>query len=215
MENLFPTTPAASYRRRSLVLFTIFLIVVLFDFISFARQALHYTNQAIYGGFALPPKIDSEAIVVLTGDQRRIPKAIELLRNRGSSVLIISGTGKGTTLTDLVNVQGDAILHVPEVWGKIILESKSSSTVENAIETGKILSERKISRVILTTSDYHLWRSQLIFKKYLPQYDYFLYPVASVLGDISWGSLEMWLVSWLRLFTEYVKWAFFRWTFFF
>lgn len=210
---LEPLKPQRRLNKRTALfgLLALFLTVTAVDVVTFAGRALHYSRLASEGGIALPPSTQNEAIVVLTGDERRIPKAIELLRLRGSPLLVISGTGKGTTLTDLVNMQGDAVLNAHEVWERIVLEPRSSSTLENALESGKILAERGVKRVILMTSDYHLWRAQHAFKKNLPQYEYILYPVASVLAELSLASLDAWADSWGRLFGEYVKWVFYRW----
>jgi uncharacterized SAM-binding protein YcdF (DUF218 family) len=121
----------------------------------------------------------NEAIVVLTGDKGRIPKALELLRERGSPLLIISGVGKGATLVDVINNQGGAAGNIRELWNRIELEAKSQSTIENVYESGKILLEKKNKRVILVTSDYHMPRSLGIFRRVLPQQEIFPYPIKS------------------------------------
>lgn len=145
----------------------------------FTRFVHHYEQQAL----STPPLPDetslSEAIVVLTGDKGRIPKAIELLRKRGSPLLIISGVGKGASLVDLINNQGGVADNIRELWNRIVLESKSQSTVENVYESGKILLEKKIKRVILVTHDYHMPRSLGIFRRVLPQLELYAYPIKS------------------------------------
>lgn len=127
----------------------------------------------------------NEAIVVLTGDKKRIPKAIELLRGRGSPWLIISGTGKGASLLDVVNNQGDAATHIHEHWNKIIVEARSQTTIDNTIESTRILNEKKINRVILVTSDYHMARSLKLFRYTNPGTEVIPYPVAS--GSFFWS----------------------------
>lgn len=161
------------------------------DLGAFWRVTEQYTRQAHEGMGRLPPPVPDEAIVVLTGAESRIARAIELLKMRSSPVLIISGTGKNTTLTDLANAQGDAILNIQEVWSRIVMESRSSSTLGNVEESGKLLAERKVSRVVLVTSDYHCPRALALFKKFLPQYDYVIYPVAS-LHEISFDAFARW-----------------------
>lgn len=186
-------------------------LLVVADFSWFTSRALHYTRMAREGRAVLPPgPSPEEAIVVLTGAHDRIPKAIELLKLRGSPLLIISGTGKGATLTDLANQQGDAIFNIHEVWQKIVLEPRSASTIENAEESGKILAEKGVRRVILVTSDYHMRRSLLAFENYVPQYEYFAFPVMSVLGELSVSPLQSAFESAWRLWIEYWKLFFFR-----
>ena len=52
---------------------------------------------------------------------------------------------------------------VPE--NKILIESESRNTFENALYTKKILEEKKMNRIILVTSAFHMKRSVAIFKK--------------------------------------------------
>jgi len=179
-------------RAKALLLLTLGLAMVLgSDLYQFWRATDGYSKLAQEGMSRLPPPIPEEAIVVLTGAESRIPRAIELLKLRASPVLIISGTGKNTTLKDLANSQGDAILNIQEVWSRILMESRSSSTIGNMEESGKLLAERNVKRVLLVTSDYHCPRAFEIFKKNLPQYEYVIYPVLS-LREISFETLSRW-----------------------
>jgi len=163
----------------------------LWDLGRFWRLTSDYAALGAQGNRRLPPPIPEEAIVVLTGAVFRIPRAIELLKVRSSPVLIISGTGKFTTLTDLANSQGDAIYNIQEVWSRIVMESRSSSTIENVEETEKLLAQRNVRRVLLVTSDYHYPRALALFHKMLPQYEFIPYPVASV-HEVSFDSLSRW-----------------------
>lgn len=151
----------------------------------FGTQCAFYARAARAGLALLPTDVSpNEAIVVLTGAGKRIPKALELLRTRRSPLLIISGAGKGTTLTDLVNQQGDAALRIHEVWGKILVESRSSSTIENAQETAEIVKKRGISRLILVTSEFHMPRASEIFHRIMPWETIIEYPIASDVSQI-------------------------------
>lgn len=145
---------------------------------------------------AAPPH---EAIVVLTGDIHRIPRAIELMKHRKSEVLIISGTKKGITLTELVNRQGDSTSHIQEVWNKIILDSKSGSTFDNAENSGEILKSKNLRHVVLVTSDYHMDRALAVFVRTLPGFDILGYAVNS---DVHLFKLipEYWKNTCLRYF---------------
>lgn len=119
-----------------------------------------------------------EAIVVLAGDRGRIPAALNLLRLRNSANLLISGAGKTTTLVDLMNLQGEAATRVRESWNRILFESQSSSTWENAIEA-KALLVPPPKRIILVTSDYHMVRAAKIFHRVLPGVTIVRFPVTS------------------------------------
>jgi len=152
----------------------------LYDISQFAYRCFYYARQV----GQISPRISDEvseveAIVVLTGDRNRIPRALELLRVRKSPLLIISGVTKGVSLKALVNQQGDATVKIHEIWDRIILESNSSSTIENAIETSRLLLEHGTKKVILMTSDYHMERARKIFEEIIPSVEYFTMPVSS------------------------------------
>ena len=160
---------------------------------------------------SLPQDVSQdEAIVVLTGDQHRIPKALELLRHRGSPLLVISGTGRNTTLRDLVNQQEDAAVGIHQVWKKIIVESRSGSTIENAEDAGSILLEHKVHRVILATSEYHMLRALRIFDWFFPGWNIVPYPVASSVSEISLLPTRTTVDAFFKIWWEYWKYSFFR-----
>lgn len=121
-----------------------------------------------------------EAIIVLTGDRVRIPKAFQLMHSRKSEWLIISGAGRGITLTEVVNQQGGGSADsIHTVWERIILESRSASTIENGIESAKIARQRQVKSLVLVTSDYHMQRAATIFRKLIPEIPVFEFPVSS------------------------------------
>lgn len=183
------------------VVAAVLLVVAGIDFAWYMGRVWSYYRAADSAEAKLPAVTPDEALVVLTGSEQRIPAAVDLLRRRQSAWLIISGTGRGTTLTDLANEQGNAIFNIQEVWNRIVIDPRAGSTVENALETAKILKEKKIRRVVLITSDFHMPRSALAFEVLLPGYEYYLFPVASI---------QISLLSIARLWGEYVKYVLFR-----
>src|ERR1041385_7494630 len=166
--------PSRSKRRWKLrALVALFLLgtgLILYDFARFAGVCSYYARLARRGyRLVSVPVSSNEAIVGLTGDQGRIPKALDLLRYRGTPLLITSGTGKAATRKDLVNMQGHSAVNIQTVWKKILLEPRSGSTIENAEESGKLLLQNGIRRVILVTSEYHMLRALRIFKSVMPR----------------------------------------------
>ncbi len=152
--------------------------VLALDFFRFVRVG--YANyQLAMQPLDEPIQSRLEGVVVLTGDHTRIPKAFELMRVRGSDWLIISGAGRGISLTELVNQQGDSAGSIHAVWSKIILESNSASTLENGLETARIVHEKKPTSLILVTSDYHMPRAATIFRDLLPEVRLIERPVTS------------------------------------
>ena len=193
--------------------FKIWLIaaIVLFGlclsgFYRYVRDYREYSARASLGAKQLKSKTQSdEMLVVLTGDKGRIPAALELLRSRGTPHLLISGTGKGMTLTELINSQSEASPYVQAIWEKIILDSKSTSTIENALEAEKFFKSHKVKKVILITSDYHLSRSLALFKKLAPGVEYFPYAVPSEFTEIWNGNLERFVEGVSKFVVEFWK----------
>jgi len=159
------------------------------------------------GGETANPGIanPNEGMVVLTGDRNRIRVAMELLLQRGSQFLIISGIGKGATLTDLINAQTLGSLDLKTIWEKTILEAQSTSTIENAIECSKILRSKKVTRVILVTSDYHMSRSLALFKKFSPEIDYVVHPTPSEFTEALQGKMDHAFEGLYKFIYEFLK----------
>ncbi len=211
------STPGYTRRPVLLWLLTAFLVSagawLVVDIGKFAWWARAYATRASMGPGQIPvPVTNEEAIVVLTGDHGRIPKALELLRLRGSPMLVISGIRHGITLTELVNQQGDSTINIHEIWKKIVVEAASSSTIENAQETAKILQRSSMKRVVLVTSEYHMFRAAAIFRAGAPGYDYMEYPLAAEVAEISlWPTSRTVTAVW-KLWIEYWKFFLYRWT---
>lgn len=181
-------------------------LVLLKDAWDFFKEYQYYSRTA-----ARPPEIkkkvvSSEAIVVLTGDKRRIPKAVELLRSRKSPKLLISGVYKGVTLSDIINAQEGSSTNAQQIWKHILLESKSTSTIGNAKESAKVLKKNQIDRAILVTSDFHMMRSLILFKRIAPWVEYIPYPVVYEIDGVE---------SRGRVFLEYWKYVLLKYYFYF
>ncbi len=190
-----------------IVAFCVAISVTLLDLVHFAwdcRAFMEGEDGDVARLDALPVSPD-EAIVVLTGDSGRIPKAFEILRRRRSPWLIISGANKKVALAELVNQQGDSSTNIHEVWQRVVMESRSNSTVDNAVESHQLLTERKMKRVILVTSDYHMVRTLKIFNRYAPEFQYFPFPVPSELSKKFDFFSSHTMTGFWKLWVEYVK----------
>jgi uncharacterized SAM-binding protein YcdF (DUF218 family) len=163
-------------------LFTL-AIVGSVDFGFFLMRYWQYHALALKGTEQLSvPASENEAIVVLTGDIGRIPRALELLRVRGSAQLLISGAAKGVGLAELVTQQGASTTSLPQIWTKIALESDSTSTLENATFTRAHFKTSPVDRILLVTSDYHMGRSLGIFQREMDRTQIVPFAVPSVLS---------------------------------
>lgn len=106
---------------------------------------------------------EAQAIVVLTGGINRAEEGLKIFSKEKASYLIISGVHMDADLDSIFpgklnNVRRD----------NIILEKKSGSTFENAIEVRDILAKREIRSIQLVTSAYHMKRAYFTFRKILP-----------------------------------------------
>ncbi len=194
------------------VFFLVAMALMFLDLFMFAWSCRSFMSGARGDNGVLRdlPVIQDEAIVVLTGDSGRIPKAFEILRNRRSPWLIISGANKKVALAELVNQQGDSSWNIHEVWEKVVMESRSNSTVDNAVESRALLNAKKIKRVILVTSDYHMYRTLKIFNQYAPEFQYLPVTVPSELSkEFDLFSSQTVTGLW-KLWVEYVKLNSFR-----
>lgn len=105
----------------------------------------------------------ADAIVVLTGGKGRIPEGIALLRAGKGKVLIISGVASDVSADSIFSGK----LTRSELAG-VILEKRSTSTYENAVEVRKLAQERGFKSVVLITSVYHMKRAAYIFSQVMP-----------------------------------------------
>ncbi len=126
-------------------------------------------------------------IFVLTGDSRRIPLGIRIIKRNPTTTLYIIGAGAP-----------DAAKFAPEsVRGRIIIENKSKSTAENAIAIRKIVNRQMLDRIVLITTADHMNRATFLIEKELPNTEIAKCP-APLNGIPANRRLERWA-------TEYIK----------
>lgn len=101
----------------------------------------------------------------------RVPLAVELYFNLRAPKIMVSGGNQD--YPEALAMQEKAIeLGVPkdDIW----VESKSSNTTENVQESMKILDEKlglnSINRILIVTTSYHMRRSYLTLKTFMPDH---------------------------------------------
>lgn len=119
---------------------------------------------------------EADAIIVLTGARGRIDAGIELLLAKKAKRLFISGVGKDTSLNDLLK-NLSAIEKEKLEEANIYLGHFASSTHENALETANWVSQHKLNKIILVTSNYHMIRSLLEMERLMPEVQFIPYQV--------------------------------------
>lgn len=143
----------------------------------------------------------TDAIVVLTGGRHRIAEAVNLLNSGIADRLYISGVEKNISLDELEKRDDIVILTDKE----ITLDKVAKNTFENARETSLWIEQHHISSIRLVTSNYHMLRSLVEFRRHNKQVEIILHPVFSEKVAVSWWrSLD----SFSFLAREYNKFLF-------
>ena len=111
------------------------------------------------GGFLVisPNPVASQAVVVLSGEQGRLAKGLELYERYGAEYLVISNANdKG---------MADELARLPLPEGHVLKETRAKSTLENARYVKEILTEKQIRSAIVVTSNYHSRRTRHLFQR--------------------------------------------------
>lgn len=138
----------------------------------------------------------TDAIVVLTGGDRRIQEGLELFAAHRAPHLFISGVHKDVTKAELMALwQGTAPL--PPCC--LTLGYKATSTEQNADETSDWIRQQKFTSIRLVTGNYHMLRSLMELHRALPGVEIYIHPVRQPDLD-PWGRR-----FWTLLLIEYHK----------
>jgi uncharacterized SAM-binding protein YcdF (DUF218 family) len=113
-----------------------------------------------------PPPRPADAIFVLTGGEGRIQEGFRAWSGGAARELYILGAGRRVPITRIVP---EASRISAEALSRIHVEGWSENTLENAFSAKSAVGEGKYSSVILVTSDYHIPRAVLVFRKVLPK----------------------------------------------
>lgn len=120
------------------------------------------------------PTRKTDAIVVLTGGDRRIQEGLALFAARRSPHLFISGVHKDVTKAELTALWRGAAPLPPCC---ITLGYKATSTEQNADETSDWIRQQKFTSIRLVTGNYHMPRSLMELHRALPGVEIYIHPV--------------------------------------
>lgn len=114
--------------------------------------------------------VTTDAIVVLTGGSLRIAYGFELLEKGKAQTLFISGVDKESDLASVMeaNHANARIRKLADEGDVIVLGYQADSTRGNAVETAKWMQEEGLKSLRLVTSNYHVPRSVLEFRRAMP-----------------------------------------------
>ncbi|HEX9191265.1 MAG TPA: YdcF family protein [Candidatus Deferrimicrobiaceae bacterium] len=116
-------------------------------------------------GYPGPPPRPADALMVLSGGEGRIAVGYRAWSSGAATEIYILGAGRDVPLTRLVPPVATL---TPAARSRIHAEGWSENTLENAFSAMTAAEERKFSSVVLVTSDYHVPRAWIAFRKILP-----------------------------------------------
>jgi uncharacterized SAM-binding protein YcdF (DUF218 family) len=125
--------------------------------------------------------LQNDTIFVLTGDARRIPFAMRKMRQYPKANMYVIGAGGAKGYTS----------------DRIIVESDSKSTYQNALAIKQISDKLGLNRIVLVTTVDHYNRAKFLIHKELPDVEIVACPVPLSGMPVS-KRLERWE-------TEYIK----------
>jgi uncharacterized SAM-binding protein YcdF (DUF218 family) len=174
--------PARRYRARTawrmaLAVFSVAVAGCLVMFVQFTGQMEKLSSAG--------KRATADAIVVLTGDRARIAKAIELLQAGRGERLLISGVNERTSRATLRSMIANAGTRFDCC---VDIDRAALDTIGNARQASIWVQERGFGSLIVVTSDYHLPRSLIEFRRAMPGIA--IYPVSANSGgqtaDAGW-----------------------------
>ncbi len=144
----------------------------------------------------LDANLKTDAIVVLTGGEKRVDTGLDLLAEKKADYLFISGVNAKVKPSELVALWGK---DGSELLDKIVLGYTADNTAANAIESQEWVRKNNIKSIRLVTANYHMTRSILNFKKALPDVSIYKHPV--IPADFKPWTQKFWPLT----FSEYNK----------
>lgn len=112
----------------------------------------------------------SDLIVVLAGETDRRPALALDLLHQGYAVQILLDVPANATVYDrtVVQLAENYVQHRPESARIAICPTRGLSTREESREVAVCVSQEKVSRILIITSDYHTRRALSIFRREVP-----------------------------------------------
>lgn len=108
----------------------------------------------------------TDAIVVLTGGNKRIETGLALYAEGLAPTLFITGVHDLVTKADIVS-SWKGKNKLPDCC--IVLGHKALTTFDNALEAQEWINKNHITSIRLVTSDYHVARALLEFERSIPK----------------------------------------------
>jgi len=153
------------------------LLIAVADFLIFAGR--------VSDSRAPEPGAKADAVVVLTGGPGRIPAGLDLVADGIADRVLISGVNPGIGLTEIEANQGGP----PEIYACCTdIGAWATSTITNAQEAAAWARRNNYDRLLLVTSDYHMPRALIEFRRSLPDAEIIAWPVSSEAASAAGGT---------------------------
>jgi uncharacterized SAM-binding protein YcdF (DUF218 family) len=94
--------------------------------------------------------------------RQRVARAVELWRAGGAPLLVLSGGGDRPVAE--AEIMRELALAAGVPAEAVLCEPASNNTVENAVNSARLLGERDITRILLVSDRTHLRRAALLFR---------------------------------------------------
>lgn len=161
-------------RRRRRFPWRSMMLVVVVLFAVWLVGLFNFASRVV--ALEVPGDQQTDAIVALTGELVRLREGIALLKDEQSERLFISGVYRGVDVEELLAVlredaEGfDCCIDVGYV---------ATNTRGNAVETAEWVEAENVHSVRLVTSNYHMPRTLLEFRRLMPTLEILPHPVIS------------------------------------
>lgn len=136
----------------------------------------------------------ADAVVVISGGDTnaRTDEAIRLYKEHWAPLLIVSGAAADKTSQSNAAAMRRRAVDQGVPTAAVLIEERSETTKQNAVEVKSIVAQRQLKRVILVTSGYHMRRAHSEFVAQLGEGVVVPHPVAH---DKHWGPM-WWATPW-------------------
>lgn len=128
------------------------------------------------------PILPDDNIFVLTGDARRVPFALEQTKQYPFAQIHIIGVGGHKF--DTKNAQ-------------VAMETKSKSTYQNALAIKKIVKQKRLSRIVIVTTEEHMKRATHLIHHEIPKTE-LITCSAPLIGMPASQRLQRWTVEYVK-----------------
>jgi len=150
------------------------------------------------------PDVRTDAIIVLTGGDKRVNTGLDLLADDKAKLLFVSGVNAKVKPEELIALwKGNH----KKVLSRITLGYTADSTASNAVESQEWIKKNHIHSVRLVTANYHMARSMLMFHEAMPDLQIVKHPVVpddfepwkEQFWPLTFQEYNKFLAAWIRL----------------